>query len=182
MTTFLALLRGVNVGKAKRVPMGEFRKMLEGLGFTGVTTLLNSGNAIFRAASNAAAKHAASIKGEIAKRLQLDVPVVVKSADELAAIVSENPFADSADDASRLLVAFVQDRRALATLAPIAELVAGEERFKIGAEAAYLYCPNGILKSKSGEALLGRTGRAATTRNWATTLKLFALATGSARA
>ena len=58
MTTFVALLRGVNVGKAKRVPMAEFRKLLAALGYTGVATLLNSGNAVFRATSGAAGQHA----------------------------------------------------------------------------------------------------------------------------
>ena len=53
MTTFIALLRGVNVGKAKRVPMAEFRTLLAGLGYTGVATLLNSGNAVFRATQSA---------------------------------------------------------------------------------------------------------------------------------
>ena len=51
MTTFVALLRGVNVGKSKRVPMAEFRMLLSGLGYTDVVTLLNSGNAVFRARS-----------------------------------------------------------------------------------------------------------------------------------
>ena len=49
MPAFVALLRGVNVGKAKRVPMAELRDLLSSLGYTGVATLLNSGNAVFRA-------------------------------------------------------------------------------------------------------------------------------------
>ena len=85
MTTFVALLRGVNVGKATRVPMAEFRALLVGLGYTRVVTLLNSGNAVFRAAGGAPADHAAAIAAALAAQLNVEVPVIVKSAAELAA-------------------------------------------------------------------------------------------------
>ncbi len=176
MPAFVALLRGVNVGKAKRVPMSNLRMLLSELGYTGVATLLNSGNAVFRAARGSPAKHAADIAAAITRKLKVEVPVVVKSSGELAAIVSENPLARSAPDPSRLLVAFVQDAKALSGLAAIKALVKPPEKFTMGRNAAYLLCTSGILKSKAGEALLGRVGKAATTRNWATVLKLHALA------
>ncbi len=79
-------------------------------------------------------------------------------------------------DVHEALVAFTADARSLAALDAIRPLVARGEQFAIGAKAAYLLCPGGILKSKAGEALLGKAGRNATTRNWATVLKLQALA------
>lgn len=176
MPTFVALLRGVNVGKARRVPMAEFRRLLSGLGHTGVATLLNSGNAVFHAAGGTAARHSADIAATLASELKIAVPVIVKSARELAAIVSDCPIGVEAADHSRLLVAFVQDPRALPSLAGIAPLVVPPERFVIGNQAAYLFCAAGILESKAGAALLGTAGRSATTRNWATVLKLHARA------
>ncbi|MGQ0553849.1 MAG: DUF1697 domain-containing protein [Planctomycetota bacterium] len=176
MPRFVALLRGVNVGKAKRVPMAEFRKLLSGLGYTDVVTLLNSGNAVFRATKGAPAKHAASIAAALAAELGVQVPVVVKSAKELAAIVAENPIVAEAEQHSRFLVAFAPDARALTSLAAVQQFVEAPEQFAIGKHAAYLWCATGILQSKAGEALLGKAGRLATTRNWATTLKLHALA------
>ena len=179
MTTFVALLRGINVGKAKRVPMAELRAMLTGLGYSSVATLLNSGNAIFNTASGtaaAAAKHAAAISAVIADSLKFDVPVIVKSTDELAAIIAENPLAEQLADASRLLVVFVQDAKSLTDLSAIAPLLLPTEQFVIGANAAYLQCASGILESKAGAALVGKVGKFATTRNWATVLKLQALA------
>jgi uncharacterized protein (DUF1697 family) len=176
MPTFVALLRGVNVGKAKRVPMADLRGLLEGLGYTGVATLLNSGNAVFRAGKGTPAKLAAHIAAAIEDQLAVEVPVIVQSAAELAAIVAENPFDTDASEHARMLVAFVQDAKALAGLAAIAALVAPPERFEVGTHAAYLLCANGILESKAGEALLGKVGKAATSRNWATVLKLHALA------
>jgi uncharacterized protein (DUF1697 family) len=178
MPTFVALLRGVNVGMTKRVLMAEFRVLLSGLGYTNVATLLNSGNAVFRAPKLAEAKHAASIAKALRDELNLQVPVVVKSAKDLAAVVADNPIKVGAEEHSRFLVAFTQESQALASLAAIQPLVLPQERFAIGKHAAYLFCAAGILHSKAGEALLGRAGSAATTRNWATTLKLHVLANG----
>jgi uncharacterized protein (DUF1697 family) len=174
--TFIALLRGVNVGKAKRVPMAEFRTLLVSLGYTDVTTLLNSGNAVFRARSGVAGKHASAIAAAIARKLKVEVPAIVISAGDLAAVVAKNPFAVDAAQYSRFLVAFAQEAKALSGLAVIEPLVQPPEGFAIGRHAAYLHCANGILESKAGAALLGKAGRAVTTRNLATTLKLLALA------
>jgi uncharacterized protein (DUF1697 family) len=177
--TFVALLRGINVGKANRIPMAGLRALLEGLGYTDVTTLLNSGNAVFRAAKGTPAKHAADIAAAITSQLQLNVPVIVKSAKELDTIASGNPWASSAPDHSRLLVAFAQDNKTAGGLDAIRKLVVAPEAFVIGPHAAYLHCVSGILESKAGKALLGKPGQTVTTRNWATVLKLQALAAGN---
>lgn len=176
MPTFVVLLRGVNVGKARRVPMAELRALLVGLGYTRVVTLLNSGNAIFRATEGAPARHAAAIAAVLTAQLNMEVPVIVKSAAELAAIVAQNPIPVAAADHTRFLVAFVQEPTALPGLAALASLVAPPEQFALGAQAAYLLCAGGILASRAGAALLGKAGRMATTRNWTTVLKLQALA------
>ncbi|MBI5722262.1 MAG: DUF1697 domain-containing protein [Burkholderiales bacterium] len=181
MPAFVALLRGVNVGGAKRVPMADWRALMAGLGYTRVTTLLNSGNAVFHAAGKGQAKkHAQAIAEGLAMHLKVEVPVIVKSANELAAIVAGNTLARDAAaepgfDPARLLVAFAPDAAALAGLSAVAALVRPPEQFLLGSHAAYLHCAGGILESKAGAALLGKAGRAATTRNWATTLKLLAL-------
>ncbi len=179
MPRFVALLRGVNVGTANRVPMAALRALLSGLGYTNIVTLLNSGNAVFRATKGSPARHATDIAAAISKVLKVDVPVIVKSADELAIIVSANPLAPAAPDHSRFLVAFVQDAKALSNLAAIESLVIPPEQFVVGTHAAYLLCANGILESKAGKALLGKAGKEATTRNWATVLKLQALASNA---
>jgi uncharacterized protein (DUF1697 family) len=178
MPTFVALLRGVNVGTAKRVPMAELRALLSGLGYTGVATLLNSGNAVFRAPASTPEKHARNIAAAISIQLKVEVPVIVKSARELAMILSENPIKAETDEHPRFLVSFVQDTKALSSLATIESLVVPPEQFAVGKNAAYLFCAKGILESKAGVALLGKAGRSATTRNWATVLKLQALASG----
>jgi len=175
MPRFIALLRGVNVGRGNRVPMAEFRGLLEALGYGEVQTLLNSGNAVFTGVAGASGTHADRIRSKLSTRLKVDVLVIVKSAKELAAIEAGNALASAATDPSRLLVAFTPDAQALASLAPITSLVRPPEKMHFGKHAAYLWCPNGILESKAGAALLGKQARAATTRNWATVLKIGAL-------
>ncbi|TQM16705.1 uncharacterized protein (DUF1697 family) [Pseudoxanthomonas sp. 3HH-4] len=175
MTAYIALLRGINVGKAKRIAMADLRALLEGLGYTDVATLLNSGNVVFKASKGAPKKLATDISAAIATRLGIAVPVIVVSAKDLALIAKENPFASTADDPSRLLVAFVAEAGVLATMSAIEPHVVAPEQFHVGAHAAYLHCASGILESKAAEVLLGKAGKAATTRNWATVQKLLAL-------
>lgn len=182
MPRFLALLRGVNVGGAQRVPMAGWREQLAGLGYAGVSTLLNSGNAVFEAKGRAtAASHAARIREALQVGLGLDVPVIVKSAVEMAAIARQNTLAVEVvepADASRLIVVFTNDAASLQGLAALAALVQPPERFQLGEQAAYLWCANGILDSAAAKALLGKSGRAATTRNWATVQKICAVMAG----
>jgi uncharacterized protein (DUF1697 family) len=172
MTAFAALLRGVNIGKAKRVPMAELQALLGGLGYDRVSTLLNSGNAVFHAAKGAPAAHAAKIAMALSAKFGFDVPVVVKSLPDLRAIVRENSLAEAAPDHARLFTVFAQEGKALEGLASLAGLLDPSERFLIGKHAAYLHCPGGLLASRAGEALMGKAGNAVTTRNWATVLKL----------
>ncbi len=152
--------------------MAGLRALLEALGHTQVQTLLNSGNAVFTSTKCSTAAHAKQIQTAIAETMQVDVPVIVKSANEITLIVNENSLAARATDHSRLLVAFAGDAKALEGLAAISAMVKAPEQFHIGTHAAYLYCANGILESKAGKALLGKLGRAATARNWATVLKI----------
>jgi uncharacterized protein (DUF1697 family) len=172
MPKFVVLLRGVNVGKGNRVPMADFRALLEGLGFTGVRTLLNSGNAVFASSGRAAARHAAAIGEAITRTFGFTVSVMVKSAAEFAAAVQGNPSPPAEAAHSRFLVAFGPDSAALEGLRALAPLVRPPEFFHIGDHAAYLLCCPGILESKAAAAMLGKAGRGVTTRNWATVLKL----------
>ncbi|MGE4070064.1 MAG: DUF1697 domain-containing protein [Lysobacterales bacterium] len=177
MPAYIALLRGINVGKAKRVPMALLRDLLTELGCTEVATLLNSGNAVFQAESQDPAELAARIAAALTSKLDFEVPVIVKSAAELEAIVSGCPIAVDEADHARFLVAFAQTPQHLQQLTAIEALVKAPERFALGSDAAYLLCASGILESKAGEALLGKVGRKwVTCRNWATVLKLHALA------
>lgn len=174
MPRYVALFRGINVGKAKRIAMADLRELLGKLGYTGVATLLNSGNAVFTAP---AGKHADRIRAAVAARLGVDAHVVVKSAREIADVVSGNALEKVASDPSRLLVAMSGDGKALAALRPLATRDWNGERVHLGKQALYLWCANGILESEAADCLLKQMGATATTRNWATLLKIHALLT-----
>lgn len=174
----VALLRGINVGRAKRVAMADLRALLEALGYRNVRTLLNSGNAVFDASAKARAGHAPRIQAAVLARLAVDARVIVKSADEFAAVVAGNPLLGRATDPSRLLVAFTDDPARLPGLADLADLVLVDwspDALAIAPHAAYLWCAQGVLDSKLAQAVGRRLGDAATTRNWATVEKLQAL-------
>ena len=175
MTRFVALFRGINVGKAKRIAMADLRALLQTLGHTGVRTLLNSGNAVFDASGGSAQHHAKDIQIAVAETLGVDALVIVKSAQEIDAILAGNTLGALATDPSRLLVAMAQDAKALAKLKNIADTDWQEEEVRLGKHAAYLWCANGILESKVAAPLLKDLANTGTTRNWATLQKIQAL-------
>lgn len=170
MTRHVALWRGINVGKAKRLAMADLKALLTELGATNVVTLLNSGNAVFDVKKTLGAD---KIRAAVAAKLGVDAVVVLKTAAEWAAIAAKQPIAE-ADDSSRLMVAIPADATSLQAVAGI--VADSGERFVVTPHAAYLWCGNGILESKAAVVLLKKLGEAGTTRNWATVQKLNALA------
>jgi uncharacterized protein (DUF1697 family) len=175
MPRYVALFRGINVGKAKRIAMADLRALLERLGFAEVATLLNSGNAVFTAPAGASAKIADRIRAEVGKKLGVDALVIVKSAKDMAAIIEDNPLLEVATDHSRMLVAMTNDPKRIAALAKFTHMKWGDERVHVGRHAAYLWCAHGILESKAAAALLTGLADIGTTRNWATVQKIHAL-------
>lgn len=172
MQPFVALLRGINVGKAKRVPMEGLRGLMAGLGYGRVATLLNSGNVVFTAQGGDAAGHAGRIRAAVAAELGVDAQVLVLEGAVFAAILAGNPLAVAGRDPSRLLVAFTQEPQALADLGPLLEADWTPDALALGAHAAYLWCADGILASQLQEAVNKRLRDRVTTRNWATAAKL----------
>jgi uncharacterized protein (DUF1697 family) len=175
MPRYVALFRGINVGKAKRIAMGDLRALLDALGYADVTTLLNSGNAVFTANAEPAATHAARIRAAVNRKLGVDALVIVKSAKDVAAILAGNAIAKLSTDDSRLLVAVTNDARGLAKLKALARAEWGAEKLHVGKHAAYVWCADGILESKAAVALLKGLDETGTTRNWGTLNKIHAL-------
>jgi uncharacterized protein (DUF1697 family) len=176
-TTQVALLRGINVGRAKRIAMADLRAVVESLGHSDVRTLLNSGNVVFASAPARPERLAASIEQAVERRLGVSARVTVLAGAALAEVVAENPLREVATDDSRLLVAFLRDPAAArARLAGLASRDWGSDAFALGARAAYLWCAGGILDSDLSQAVGRLLGDGVTTRNWTTVTKLHALA------
>ena len=172
MPRYAALFRGINVGNAKRLAMGDLRKVMEGLGYENVETLLNSGNAIFDAEREGEAAHAQRIREAVHRKLKVDALVVVKSATDVAAVVAGNKLAKVATNPSLLLVAMTNDPRGWRVLESISADPELAKVVHLGKHALYAWCPDGTLKSKAGLALLNRLADSGTTRNWATLQKI----------
>jgi uncharacterized protein (DUF1697 family) len=174
----VALIRGINVGRAKRVAMSELRALVEGLGYRNVRTLLNSGNVVFTAPGIPPDEAAARIEETLARQLGASARVTALTARELDEIVRDNPLGEIASDPSRLLVSVLADPADRARLEPLAVQDWAPEAMALGRRVAYLWCPEGVIASRAMEAVTRTLGDAVTARNWATIMKLHALASG----
>lgn len=180
-TTHIALLRGINVGKARRVGMADLRKLVAGLGFQRVRTVLNTGNVIFEAAESKSASGAAgAIERAMADRLGVRTNVTVISAAHLARTIERNPLETEAEsDPTRFLVAFPRTPDDAKALQTAGKMDFGREKLVATASEAYLWCPDGVLGGKLGKTILTRLGDGVTTRNWATLHKIAVAVTAS---
>jgi uncharacterized protein (DUF1697 family) len=172
----IVLLRGVNLGPRNRVPMGALRDLLTTAGFGDVRTYLQSGNVVL--SDDAGADVLASRCRElIASEFDLEIDVVVRTRDELAAVVAHNPLAEVASDPKRYQVSFLQQELDPSAVAKIAALAAEGEQLVASGRELYAWHPHGIGRSKMWAGLAARSlPVVATARNWATTTSLLALA------
>ena len=175
--THIALLRGINVGKAKRIAMADLRALVEELGYRDVKTLLNSGNVVFTVPAAKRGDHAARIEKAIAAKAGFSCRVTVVSAGELAAILEESPLDQHAINPSRFLVCVFRDPSARVQAAALAKQDWAPERLAVGKRAAYAWCESGIAAGKLALGIDRALKDDVTARNWATMLKLQALAT-----
>ncbi len=178
--TLIALLRGINVGRAKRVAMADLRALIEELGYQDVRTLLNSGNVVFTAPRGIKGDPGTRIEEALAARLGVTSRVTILTAAELAEAVATNPLADVAHDPSRFLIAVPSGAAERKKLEALTEQEWAPEALALGRRVAYLWCPNGVLDSALNVAVSRLLRDSVTARNWATTLKLHTLAKSTA--
>ncbi|MFE9997639.1 DUF1697 domain-containing protein [Streptomyces avermitilis] len=175
MTTYAALLRGINVGGNKKVPMAELRTLLQGLGYGGVATYLQSGNAVFTSGHGDEQSLAAEVGQAIEKHFGFTVDVLVRDHAYLKAVREACPFPAAELEAKQLHVTYFSgpvDAERFASLDQPAFL---PEEFRLGDRALYLYAPDGLGRSKLAETLAKPRllkGLIATSRNWNTVVKL----------
>ena len=171
----MALLRGINVGRAKRVAMADLRALFADLGYSQVHTLLNSGNVVFNSPNADPAETSSRVERALTARLKLSARVTVLTASELTTIIRENSLSGVADNPSRLLVMVLTDPAGRRLLEPLLKQDWSPEALALGQRAAYLWCPEGVLASRLPEAAGRLLGDAVTTRNWSTITKIHSL-------
>lgn len=170
----VALLRGINVGAAKRVAMADLRALMEALGYTGVRTLLNSGNVVFNS-SRTPTSDATRIEKGIEAELGVSSRVTVLTGAEVSGIVSKNPLDDVATNPSRLMIAVLTDPADRTKLTPLTREDWSPESLALGKRVAWCWCPDGVIDSALFKAISRALSDRVTTRNWATIQKIHAL-------
>jgi uncharacterized protein (DUF1697 family) len=176
MAVHVALLRGINLGPSRRVAMADLRALLAEAGYGDVRTLLQSGNVVLSGTAKPEAV-AAALETLLAERFGMDIPVVVRSRAQLAAVVQHSPLGDVAKDPKKYVVTFMSGKPDASFVRSIADGDHAPEQFAAHGRELYTWHPNGIQKSKLAR-LVGdkRLGVTATARNWATVTKLLEMA------
>ncbi|MFC5855189.1 DUF1697 domain-containing protein [Streptomyces chlorus] len=192
-TTYAALLRGINVGGSRKVPMAELRTLMEGLGHDAVRTHLQSGQAVFTTGSDSPGDKdagadtagetaedalAAELAEAIERHFGFAVDVIVRDHAYLRAIVDDCPFPAAELAPKQLHVTYFSAAVDADRFADVDRAAHLPEEFRLGDRALYLYAPDGLGRSRLAERLARpRTikGVLATTRNWNTVVKLMEL-------
>lgn len=178
MTRYVGLLRAVNVGGRSQVAMPDLRHLLTNLGFDDVTSLLQSGNLVFKTDVGSGATLEAALEAETQKRLGLKTAFFVRSTKEMDAVIASNPFpAEANRDPSHLLVVFLKDAPRAKAVEALRAAIKGPELVQARGRHAYIVYPAGIGRSRLSNAVIEtRLGTQGTGRNWNTVRKLAALA------
>lgn len=177
MTRQVALLRGINVGKANRISMADLRSLVGSLGYTDVRTHLQSGNVVFDS-TDARTATGPAIEAALATEVGLAVSVVVRTAKQLAAVVAADPLAGVVNDPSRYFVNFLGEKPPAPALAALLDLDLDPELLRHDGLHIYQWIPGGALASGVTPARWKSLGVTVTARNWRTVTALRAMATG----
>lgn len=175
MGHYIALLRGVNVGGNRKLPMADLKRELEALGYANVRTLLASGNVVMDGKKQSTGALERKLEKDLAARMGLETDVMVRTPEEWGAAIAANPFpAEAESHPSRLLLMALKTEPTAAARAAFAtylERLAGPERVIVRGREVFVFFPDGQADSKLNLKALGSS----TGRNWNTVLKLRAM-------
>lgn len=176
MARHIVLLRGINIGANNRIAMPRLRELLTSAGFREVRTYLQSGNVVLDSEASAE-QLARECERQISTHLGLDIAVVTRTRDEIAAVVAHDPLGTVADDPKRYQVSFLAAELGTEAASRITAAAVAPEQVVIAGRELYAWHPAGVGRSKLALALAGpKLGVTATARNWTTVGSLLALA------
>ena len=177
MTTYIAMLRGINVGGHRVIRMEDLRATFDGLRFANVETYVQSGNVVFGDEHGSVSALSEKIERSILRDFGFSVSVLLRTAKELEEIIKHNPFLrDTAIDQSKLHLTFLSDAAAKTAIEELQLLAVKPEQCRIIGREVYLYCPNGYGRTRlSNAAIEKKLSMEATTRNWRTVNTLLAM-------
>jgi uncharacterized protein (DUF1697 family) len=178
MTTYISILRGINVSGQKMIKMDTLKQLYVDLGFKNISTYIQSGNVVFKCKKAKESGLAKKITQKIKDHFNFDVPVLVIEAPEMKALVKKNPFVkDKSKDSAFLHVTFLSDTPETTDINKIIASTYLPDEYKIIDKAVYLCCPNGYGNTKLNNTFFEKKlNCSATTRNWKTTNELINIA------
>jgi uncharacterized protein (DUF1697 family) len=171
--SYVALLRGINVGGKNKLPMKDLVAIFEGAGCVRVRHYIQSGNVVFGASQAVARRVPAVVAAEIERAFGLRVPVVLRSGAEMRAVVKDSPLAATAASPDALHVVFLADAPPPKLGAALDPARSPPDTFVLQGREIYLSCPNGVARTKLTSSYFdSRLRTTSTMRNWRTVLKL----------
>jgi uncharacterized protein (DUF1697 family) len=174
MATFVALLRGVNLGAHKRLKMNALCEMFRTLDFEDPRTYLQSGNVVFGAAERDREKIIQRIEAGIEEAFGFHSDVMLRSVDDMRKVIAANPFADRAGiEPAKLAVVFLASEPPVGALK---DVKADLEELVLAGSELFIYYPNGMGRSKLNSATIDRALKTSgTARNWNSVTNIFAM-------
>lgn len=178
MSTFISMLRAINVGGQKMMRMEALQEIYAELGFNNVRTYVQSGNVIFECAEQDLLELNKRIEAQIEKACEYSVHVFIREPNDLRHVLTGNPFLNGRhEDPSKLHVTFLYQTPSEIALSKLLSPSETNDEFKLGEQAIYLFCPNGYGKTKLSNSFFERKlGIPVTTRNWNTVNALYKMA------
>ncbi len=175
--TWVALLRGINVGGKNPLAMKDLVAKFEAAGCANVRTYINSGNVLFSASPTLAKGIPATVSKKIRDKFGLQVPIVLRTADELVAVTKDNPLLEEGAAIDNLFVGFLAEKPTAKAIAALDPSRSPPDHFLIRDREIFLTLPNGAARTKLTNAWFDSKLRTVSTmRNWRTVLKLAELA------
>jgi uncharacterized protein (DUF1697 family) len=177
VAVYVALLRGINVGKSRRVAMADLRAALDEAGYGEVTTHLQSGNVVLSARERSADAAGRALEDVLRERMDLDIDVIVRTAAQLEQALGANPLHGRGVDTKTLHVGFLKSKPKAAAARALDGADFGRDEFALVGRELYLRYPDGQGRSKMSGAFFERAlATPMTVRNWAVVTKLAELA------
>lgn len=176
MATWIALLRGINVGGNNILPMAELRNDLESLKLTDVRTYIQSGNVVFEATGSTSSVLAESIGARVEQQHGFRPSVLILSREDLQAAIEANPFPQAASQPKTLHFFFLAEPPAAADLEAIDHAKSATEEYRLIDRVFYLHAPDGMARSKLGANVAKHLGVVTTARNYRTVERLMSMA------
>lgn len=178
MITYIALLRGINVGGKRKILMADLKAMFVRLAFSNILTYIQSGNVVFSSTKKESNVNLADkIEKAILNDFGFEVPVMVRSAQEFKALLASNPYYNGAvSDVDRLHLTLLKEVPEIAAIEKLKQVDVGDDEFEIVGSSVFIFCTKQYRDTKLGNNFFERKLKVgATTRNWKTILKLIEL-------